>query len=121
MPMMVPWPDEADRPFCEPASVTLGALTEATLTFEPVRNSAEFRVGTLAISKRPESEYVVRMDDEVVFGPSPIPPTDIDDLQVTFTPARGFSQQLEVTVRNIRETAGERRYSIQPVGYEVMD
>jgi len=46
-----------------------------------VQNSAEFRVGTVAISKRPDSEYVVRMDGETVFGPAPIPPTDIDDLR----------------------------------------
>jgi len=55
-----------------------------------------------------------------VFGPAPIPPTDIDDLQVTFTPALGFSQSMEVIVRNLSATTGERDYSIQPVGYEVM-
>ncbi|GAA0276961.1 hypothetical protein [Halobacterium noricense] len=120
MPELIPPPSPDDRPFCEPTSVLLGSNTEATLTFVPVQNDAEFRIGTVAMSKRGESEYVVRMDDEVVFGPAPIPPTDIDDLEVTFTPARAFSQKLELTVRNLSGTTGERRYSIQPVGYEVM-
>ncbi len=121
MPGIVPAPSETDRPFCEPTSVALGSNEEATLTFWPVQNSAEFRVGTVAISKRPDSEYVVRMDGETVFGPAPIPPTDIDDLQVTFTPARGFSQELEITVRNLDDSTGGRLYSVQPLGYEVMN
>jgi len=121
MPDLIPPPSDQDRPFCEPTSVSLASGEEATLTFVPVQNSAEFRIGTVAISKRPESEYVVRMDGEVVFGPAPIPPTDIDDLQVTFTPARGFTQELEITVRNLDDTTGSRLYSIQPVGYEVMN
>jgi len=117
---MLPAPKTDDRPFCEPASVLLAAGEEATLRFEPVQNSAEFRIGTVAISKRPESEYVVRMDDETVYGPAPIPPTDIDDLEATFIPARGFEQSLEIIVRNLSDTTGTRRYSLQPVGYEVM-
>jgi|AntDeeMetagen681_2_1112603.scaffolds.fasta_scaffold22937_2 hypothetical protein len=121
MPELIPAPAETDRPFCEPTSVSLDSNEEATLTFRPVTNDAEFRIGTVAISKRPDSEYVVRMDEEVVFGPAPIPPTDIDDLAVTFTPARGFEQSLSITVRNLQDTTGERLYSIQPVGYEVMD
>ena len=120
MPALIPQPAETDRPFCEPTSVTLGSNEEATLTFHPVQNTAEFRIGTVAISKRPDSEYVVRMDGEVVYGPAPIPPTDIDDLSVTFTPARGFEQSLSITVRNLQDTTGDRLYSIQPVGYEVM-
>ncbi|WP_353634600.1 hypothetical protein ABSL23_02275 [Halobacterium sp. NMX12-1] len=120
MPDLVPEPKVSDRPFCEPTSVLLGSNTEATLRFEPVQNNAEFRIGTVAMSKRPESEYVVRMDDETVYGPAPIPPTDIDDLQVTFIPARAFEQSLELTVRNLQNTTGQRRYSIQPLGYEVM-
>lgn len=120
MPDLIPPPTADDRPFCEPTSVQLGSNTEATLTFVPVQNDAEFRIGTVAMSKRPESEYIVRMDSEVVYGPAPIPPTDIDDLEVTFTPARAFSQSLELTVRNLENTTGTRRYSVQPIGYEVM-
>lgn len=119
MPALIPAPSPGDRPFCEPVSVLLGSQEEATLRFSPTQSDAEFRIGTVAMSKRPESEYVVRMDEEVVYGPAPIPPTDIDDLQVTFTPARAFSQSLELTVRNLQDSTGDRRYSIQPVGYEV--
>ncbi|MFB6087855.1 MAG: hypothetical protein ABEJ85_04980 [Haloarculaceae archaeon] len=98
----------------------LDSQEEARLTFHPVRSPAEFLLGTVAISKRPESEYEVRMDDETVYGPAPIPPTDIDDLAVTWSPAREFNQSLEVIVRNLDDTTGSRRYSLQPIGYEVM-
>ena len=120
MPALIPEPTEQDRPFAETASVDLASGEEITLTYQPVSNDAEFRVGTVAISKREDTEYVLRMDDEVVFGPAPVPPTDVDDLQVTFTPALGFSQSLEVIVRNLSATTGERSYAIQPLGYEVM-
>jgi len=120
MPALIPEPDTNDRPFAETASVSLASGEEVTLEYQPVSNDAMFRVGTVAVSKRADTEYVVRMDGEVVFGPAPIPPTDIDDLQVTFTPALGFSQSMEVIVRNLSATTGERDYSIQPVGYEVM-
>jgi len=120
MPALIPEPEPTDRPFAETASVSLASGEEVTLEYQPVSNDTMFRVGTVAVSKRADTEYVVRMDDEVVFGPAPIPPTDIDDLQVTFTPALGFSQSMEVIVRNLSATTGERDYSIQPVGYEVM-
>ncbi|SEW10124.1 hypothetical protein [Halobacterium jilantaiense] len=120
MPDLIPAPSPDDRPFAETASVDLASGEEITLTYEPVSNDAMFRVGTVAISKRADTEYVLRMDDEVVFGPAPVPPTDVDDLQVTFTPALGFSHSMEVVVRNLSATTGDREYAIQPVGYEVM-
>ncbi|MDH5019031.1 hypothetical protein [Halobacterium rubrum] len=120
MPALIPEPDPGDRPFAETASVSLAGGEEIRLEYQPTSNDAEFRVGTVAISKRADTEYVVRMDGETVFGPAPIPPTDIDDLQVTFIPALGFSQSMEVVVRNLSATTGDRDYAIQPVGYEVM-
>jgi len=120
MPNLIPEPDPDDRPFAETASVSLEGGEEVRLEYEPVSNDAMFRVGTVAVSKREDTEYVVRMDGEEVFGPAPVPPTDIDDLQVTFVPALGFEQSLEVVVRNLSATTGTRQYSIQPVGYEVM-
>ncbi len=120
MPNLIPEPSTDDRPFAETVSVSLESGEEARMEFEPVSNDALFRVGTVAISKREETEYELRMDGETVFGPAPVPPTDVDDLQVTFVPALGFEQSLEVVVRNLSATTGTRQYSIQPLGYEVM-
>lgn len=117
---LVPPPAATDKPFCEPTQVTLDVGEQATLTFEPVSQDAMFRVGTVAMSKLAQSEYEVELDGETVYGPAPIPPTDIDDLAMTFYPALGFSQRLRVIVRNLKDTTGGRTYSVQPVGYEVM-
>lgn len=117
---IVPAPSPDDRPFCEAVTVDLSTNEEFTATYYPSQNDAMFRVGAVAMSKRPESEYEVWMDQERVYGPSSIPPTDIDDMAMTFLPARGFRQSMTVIVRNLKSTTGTRRYSVQPVGYEVM-
>jgi hypothetical protein len=111
-----PQPADGDLPFNEPATVTLGPDELAQLEFTPQQNSTTFVLPILAVSKEPGTEYRVKADGEVVYGPASVPPTDIDDLQVTFLPARKFETSLVVEVANVG--AKEHRYTVQPVGWE---
>jgi hypothetical protein len=115
--VVVPQPSPDDVPYNDPVTRRLGTETKLTLTFRPVGSTSEFVLPTLAISKHPESSYTAWMDGEKVYGPAPIPPTDVDDLTVTFMPARRFSSKLTVEVKNLSDTTA-RDYSIQPVGWE---
>ncbi|WP_231184713.1 hypothetical protein [Haladaptatus sp. DYF46] len=102
--------------FNEPATVELGPNEKAKLTFRPKQSDTEFFLPTLAISKRPDTVYEVRVDGTTRFGPANIPPTDIDDSTATFTPPLIFQRKLEVWVRNF--SSSTKSYHIQPVGYE---
>jgi len=115
---VVPQPTEHDKPVNEPISKTLDGGQRAIFTFEPQQQTTPgFVVPILAMSKHPESAYLVWFDDQLVYGPAPVPPTDIDDLQVTFMPAYEFGEELEVWCENL-SSATTREYVVQPVGYE---
>jgi len=113
---VVPQPADGDLPFNEPVTVTLGPAEVAQLEFTPKQNSTTFVLPIVAVSKHPGTEYRVKADGDVVYGPASVPPTDIDDLQVTFLPARKFETKLLVEIANVGAT--ERRYTAQPVGWE---
>ncbi|GGK63509.1 hypothetical protein [Haloarcula sebkhae] len=116
--MIVPEPSPSDVPYNDPISRKIGPGKQLVVTFEPTQQVTEFILPTLAISKHPNSSYEVWRDDEKVYGPAPIPPTDIDDLTATWIPARRFSSKLRIIVRNLSETTA-RTYSVQPIGWEV--
>lgn len=114
---VVPAPSAEDIPVNEPASVDIGPGQQATVTFTArQRTNDGFVLPTVAVSKRSQSTYEITMDEEEVYGPASIPPTDIDDLGVCFVPAYEFEQELEVQVANLSDT--EREYHVQPIGYE---
>ena len=116
MTALVPQPSDGDLPFNEPVTVTLGPSEFAQLKFTPQQTSTTFVLPILAASKEPGTEYRVKADGDVVYGPASVPPTDIDDLQVTFLPARKFETKLLVEIANVG--AKEHRYTVQPVGWE---
>lgn len=110
-------PDETDKPFNEPVSNTLGPGQQVTVTFTASQRSGEFVVPALGISKHAATTYEVRMDDETVYGPAEVPPTDIDDMGTTFYPARRFSRTMEVRITNLSGST-TRTVHVQPIGYE---
>lgn len=116
--MIVPEPSANDVPYNDPITRILDPGQQLTVTFEPTQQVTQFILPILAISKHPESSYEAWMDGKRVYGPAPVPPTDIDDLAATFIPARRFSSSLTVYVRNLSDTT-TRRYTIQPLGWEV--
>jgi len=115
---VVPPPSEYATPVNEPVTAEIAAGGRATFTFEPTqRNTPGFVMPIVAASKLPDSSYTVKFDGRRVFGPASAPPTDIDDLGVTFYPAYEFEEKLEVIVENLADS-GSRTYTVQPVGYQ---
>lgn len=115
---VVPEPAADDIPFNDPISRRLDGGQKLTVEFVTTQRVTDFVLPILAISKHPESSYEVWLDTERVYGPAPIPPTDVDDLQTTFYPAKRFESRMKVIVRNLSDSI-TRSYSIQPVGWEV--
>jgi len=121
MPEVIPKPSEYATPVNEPVTAAIPAGQRATFIFEPTnRTTPGFVVPTVAASKLPDSAYTVRFDEQTKFGPAPAPPTDVNDVGVTFLPAFEFEETLEVIVENLADT-GTRTYTVQPVGYERSD
>jgi len=112
-------PADDALPFNSPTAVTLAVGEQATVMFEPEKRVTDFVLPIMAISKHSDATYTVRTDDETVYGPAPVPPTDPDDLQQTFYPPQRFSQSLTVEVANVGGASAT--YVIQPVGWEVTE
>ena len=115
---VVPEPAEDDIPFNDPVSRRLDGGQKLVVEFETAQRVTDFVLPILAISKHPESSYEVWLDGQQVYGPAPIPPTDVDDLAPTFLPAKRFAHSMRVIVRNLSD-ATPRSYSVQPIGWEV--
>jgi len=113
----IPCPDVSDTPVNITDSVTLSNGQQATITFSPAQGATTFHVPVLAASKRPNTTYEVRFDGASIYGPSQVPPTDVDDLAVTWAPARGFSQSLELIIQNV-SAATTYDYTAQIIGWE---
>lgn len=105
-----------DQPFNQPVTVTLKDGEEATITFVPEQRGSTFVLPILAMTKEAGTIYKAEDDGSANYGPHEIPPTDIDDTQVTFIPAETFRNKLEVTITNLSGTA--HTYHVQPIGYE---
>lgn len=118
--MQWPLPDPAEAsPEAEPETVVLGPGEQATVTFTPERSGTVFRIPVVAISKRADTTYTIRMDDSTEWGPdAAVPPTDIDDLQAVWIPAKRFETSLVVEVANVASSGGDRDYTIMPIGWE---
>ena len=114
----VPQPDPGDRPLNQPQTVRLDPGERVTVKFTATqRTGSGFVLPMLAMSKHPNSVYAAKVDDdEVIYPESSVPPTDIDDKQITFMPAYEFAEKLVVTMANLSEST--RRYTCQPIGFE---
>jgi len=119
VPELIPKPSPNDIPLNHPTQVTLDPGEQATLRYEPKQNVTAFKLPVVAVSKYRESTYRVKLDGEVVYPETGIPPTDIDDLTPVFVPAYSFSQYLEIRIKNVSEST--RTYHVQPLGWEVSD
>lgn len=117
---MNPHPPDDAVPFNEPVSSRVSPGNKLTATFSPSQRKATFVVPIIAASKQMNSTYTVYMDENRVYGPASVPPTDVDDLSQTFFPPREFDSELKVVCRNTSAST-TYRYVVQPVGWEVRD
>ncbi|MFC6796173.1 hypothetical protein ACFQFH_19915 [Halobaculum halobium] len=114
----VPEPDPDDVPFNEPYTAELDDGEKVTVTFTPEQSGSVFYLPILAISKVRGTIYEIRDDGSTQYGPAAIPPTDIDDMTVTFAPAKRFRDS-QVIIRNT--SGAPQTYHIQPVGFEQIE
>lgn len=113
---VVPKPESSDIPFNAPVRRRLDPGERLVATFEPEQNTTEFHCPALGASKHPEMRYVVWSDDSKRYDAA-VPPTDIDDMGVTFMPALQFTRELKVVVENLSGSS-TRPVAVQPVGWE---
>lgn len=115
---VVPEPSADDTPVHEAAAVGLEPGEKVTVTLSPSTSGSLHRIPIVAISKRSEATYEIEVDGTRRFGPVGLPPTDVDDLGVTFYPALRLRREMKITVRDVRETGNERRYLMHVIGWE---
>lgn len=116
MTIPVPYPSPDEVPVLEGRQQQLSVGQEYRVTFEATQAGVDFRLATVGISKVPGTTYEIRIDGETVYGPAPIPPTDVDDLTVTFLPTYVVDATLTVIVSNV--SGSTATYSVQPLGWE---
>ena len=114
--MLYPQPNPGAVGFNEPATVDLEPGERATVKFDPKKRVSELVLPIVAISKFAGCVYEVRADGSERYGPSQIPPTDIDDLGVCFLPALRFNDSLTCEITNLGTSS--RTVHVQPIGWE---
>lgn len=111
-----PAPDAADVSFNSPYSVDLSDGQEATVSYSPQQAGSTFFLAALGVTKATGTVYEVRADGDTIFGPAEIPPTDVDDMTVTWLPCKQFQGSLTVIISNV--SGQTRTYHVQPIGFE---
>jgi len=114
--MLYPEPSSQATRINEPATIELEAGERGTIAYEIENRTSELILPIVAISKYTDCIYEIRADGNARYGPAQIPPTDIDDLNVTFLPALRFADSLTVEVSNLGSVP--RTIHIQPIGWE---
>jgi len=111
-------PPESATPAATAETVDLGQGQQGTIEFTPEQSGTTFRIPVVAASKRADTVYTVKMDGNTIWGPTSIPPTDIDDLSPVWKPAQRFETSLTIEISNVARTGGVRTYHALPVGWE---
>lgn len=114
---VAPCPDPDDLPYNETETAVLDEGQKLVAEFEPEGATTDARLPIVAMSKYPGATYEVRIDNETYYGPSSIPPTDVDDTDVTFLPAFQWNKQVKCIVRNVAG-GNARETSVQIIGWE---
>lgn len=117
MTAVVPCPDPADRPYNVTETQTLDEGEKMTATFEPEGATTDARLPIIAMTQFAGATYEVKIDDETRFGPASVPPTDPNDVAVTFIPAFRWNEKVEAIVRNVSGGNG-RQTTVQAIGWE---
>lgn len=114
--MLYPEPSADATRVNETASVDLNSGEQATVAFEAENRVSSLVLPIVAISKYPGFVYEISRDGSTVYGPSRIPPTDIDDLNPCFIPALQLSDTMTIEISNL--STADRTITVQAVGWE---
>lgn len=112
----IPFPEEEAVPVNEASLVTLSTDERAEITFTPEQGTTTVHVPMVAASKNPNTTYEVQFDQATGFDESGIPPTDIDDMGATWTPAMEFHQELKIIIRYTGMS--DATFAVQVIGWE---
>ena len=104
-----------DTPFIDAQQVILSASEQATITYSLSNTRSQFHLVMLAASKHTDVIYTVEMDGSEEWK-APIPPTDVDNAQDTYVPAKVFRNDMEVQVANVGDV--DRRVNVVIKGWE---
>ncbi|WP_136688320.1 hypothetical protein [Halorhabdus amylolytica] len=114
---LAPCPGSSDAPYNETETAVLDEGEKMTAVFEPEGASTTAMLPIVAASKYAGATYEILLDGETRYGPASVPPTDIDNLEVTFIPSYQWNERIEVIVRNV--SAGDARMTtVQVIGWE---
>jgi len=112
-----PCPHPSDLPYNETETGTLDEGQKLVAEFTPEGATTQARLPIVAMSKYPGATYEVQIDDDTVYGPAAVPPTDVDDTDVTFLPAYAWNEKVRCVVRNV--SGGDQQdTTIQIIGWE---
>lgn len=120
MTAVVPCPNPSDRPYNVTETKVLDQGERMTATFTPEGATTDARMPIVAMSKYPGATYEVQIDDETRYGPASVPPTDIDDMTVTFIPAYRWNKKVKCIIRNVSGGNG-RETTAQILGWEEVE
>lgn len=120
MSLYTPLPGDGAVPIHATGRLELQPGEKGTVEVRPDNQQSTHYVPTVAISKHPDATYGIKVDETWRFGPhAAAPPTDVDDLEVTFYRALEMENSVEVVVRDVRTTGATREYEMHVIGYEV--
>lgn len=114
----IPFPDESDTPVHEAAKVSLEPGQKAIVTMSPETAGSQHRIPVVAISKHGRTNYRIKVDGSTRFGPSPIPPTDPDDMGTVFMPTLSLQREMKVQIKDVRSSGGARTFYVQTIGWD---
>lgn len=116
--MLVPQPAPDDVGVHEVAAAYLAPGEKVTVTLKPETSGNLHRIFSVPMSRHANATYEVVIDGTTRFGPAPSPPTEVDDLGVTFVPTLRLQRSMELIIRDTRTTGNERPYLMHVLGWE---
>ena len=114
---LAPCPDSSDLPYNNAETATIDEGQKLVARFVPEGATTDARLPIAAARYHPGCTYEIRIDGETRYGPATIPPTDIDDLDVTFIPAYQWGDSVEIIIRNV-SGGSQLAVAAQIVGWE---
>lgn len=100
-----------------PASVKLDPGERGRLEFQTDRKDSLAYLETVAITDQSETNYVIRIDDDIRHS-AKFPPSTMAEKARVWAPPEQVDQTLIVEILDRRGSGGTRQYDVAPIGWE---